>query len=842
MGGKKLYHAFDLAHGYHNLEIHPDDQAKTAIILPEDLGLPSRQFEFTRLSFGLSAAPGAFQCVTDRLITPAKEPKPENDLGDAVSVYLDDVCIAGDNFEVMLQRLEAFFNRVRASGFLLKAKKCELFQKEISYLGHKLSEHGIKADDKINKILHWARPNDQKELRSWLGLVNYYTKYVPHLATEASPLYELLRSKISFEWTEQCEQSFKRIKQLLTTPPVLGTPDVTKGPFTLTSDASLTGLGAVLSQEQNGKDVTIAYWSKILNTAQRNYCATHRELLALVESVKAFNHYLAGAPFLVKSDHAALQWLKSFKNPTGMLARWLEKLAPYQFQVVYVKGTSIGHADALSRRPQRPCEKDCIKCTKIENLKTLPVSVENVMVNWGNIVADGLTPEQLRKDQILDDDIMPIMVAVQEGKRPDFQDIVGFSNKTRTLWHQFKSLVIRDGLLFRKFVHITREPEKDQYQLVLPSKHVKNTVKHYHEQLGEVNHFGIHKTVAHMQRFFWWPGMQNDIQWCLYNCLVCNRFKGVKHRVKPPMKIFQDGVLHGRWHVDIAGPFKASEEGYTYILVAVEAFSGWPVVVPLRGERSTEVAKALVTHVFSVFGSPISMMTDQGKNMLSETMREVANLYQIKKYKISVKHPQANGKVERWIKTLKLQLALLIGNNPLTWPDYLPFIAQAYRSLPNEVTKCSPYEIMFGAPMRTPLHMERGTPPCEDDWSHYKTAYPLFVREALTKIHDIVRESKMQAAKRMKQLYDKTAMLSPFKVGDKVYYYKKNTQRGVMRKLTSPWLGPFTVTDIINDCNAQIQDDAPPYTKMIVHIDKLAAYTPQDSECDLVTAAWLTFI
>ncbi|KAJ1518942.1 hypothetical protein ONE63_011451 [Megalurothrips usitatus] len=265
-------------------------------------------------------------------------------------------------------------------------------------------------------------------------------------------------------------------------------------------------------------------------------------------------------------------------------------------------------------KPKEPQSNLCAPCNLavVENLKTLPVSVENVMVNWGNIVADGLTPEQLRKDQILDDDIMPIMVAVQEGKRPDFQDI--------------------------------------------------------------------------------------------------------------------DGVLHGRWHVDIAGPFKASEEGYTYILVAVEAFSGWPVVVPLRGERSTEVAKALVTHVFSVFGSPISMMTDQGKNMLSETMREVANLYQIKKYKISVKHPQANGKVKTWIKTLKLQLALLIDDNPLTWPDYLPFIAEAYRSLPNEVTKCSPYEIMFGAPMRTPLHMERGAPPCQDDWSHHKTAYPMFRR------------------------------------------------------------------------------------------------------------------
>lgn len=367
---------FDLAHGYHNLEVHPEDQHKTAVILPEDLGLPNRHFEFTRLSFGLSAAPGAFQYVADRLVAPAQNPNPQNDLGDTVSAYIDDVSIGGDDFESMMQKLEAFFNRIRASGFLIKAKKCEIFQKEISYLGHVLSEDGIKTDDnKINKILHWAQPQDQKEVRSWLGLVNYYIKYVPNMATVAAPLYNLLKNKVVFKWTPECETAFQKIKQALTSPPILGTPDITKGPFTLTCDASLTGLGAVLTQEQDGKDITLAYWSKALNTAQRNYCATHRELLALVESVKAFNHYLAGAPFIVKSDHAALQWLRSFRNPTGMLARWLEKLAPHKFQVVHVKGTSIGHADALSRRPNRPCNKDCKKCVRIEEK-------ENAAVNY----------------------------------------------------------------------------------------------------------------------------------------------------------------------------------------------------------------------------------------------------------------------------------------------------------------------------------------------------------------------------------------------------------------------------------------------------------------------------
>ncbi|KAK3916945.1 Retrovirus-related Pol polyprotein from transposon 17.6 [Frankliniella fusca] len=173
------------AHGYHNLEIHPDDQPKTAIILPEGLGLAHRQFEFTRLSFGLAAAPGAFQYITDRVITPAKVKTPENDLGETVSVYLDDICIGGDNFTQMLQKLEALFNRIRAAGFLLKAKKCELFQPEVSYLGHKLSEKGIKTDqNKIDKILSWPAPTNVKEERKQIRLTNNtitvnWTKVVP---------------------------------------------------------------------------------------------------------------------------------------------------------------------------------------------------------------------------------------------------------------------------------------------------------------------------------------------------------------------------------------------------------------------------------------------------------------------------------------------------------------------------------------------------------------------------------------------------------------------------------------------------------------------------------------
>lgn len=233
------------------------------------------------------------------------------------------------------------------------------------------------------------------------------------------------------------------------------------------------------------------------------------------------------------------------------------------------------------------------------------------------------------------------------------------------------------------------------------------------------------------------------------------------------MKLFQEGILHGRWHVDICGPINPkSMEGYRYILVEVEAFSGWPVVVPLKTQTAQEVAQALITHVFSVYGSPISVLTDQGKAFESDLFKEIMELYNIKKFRTSSFHPAANGKAERWIKTLKQHLMMLVEADRAEWPKYLPFNTQAYRSLPHSAHQFSPYEVMFGRKMRTPLDLARGTPPSSNQMDK---KYPFWVKEVMDNIHSIVADMNKKAANRMKSYYDTNAMLSPFKEGDRVY-------------------------------------------------------------------------
>ncbi|KAK3929552.1 Retrovirus-related Pol polyprotein from transposon 412 [Frankliniella fusca] len=377
---------------------------------------------------------------------------------------------------------------------------------------------------------------------------------------------------------------------------------------------------------------------------------------------------------------------------------------------------------------------------------------DTVDVNWTRVIPDGLSPKDIRKAQLLDADIMPIMVAVQDQKKPEFQEIAQNGHKTRSLWYQFNSLVIEGGILYRKFEHPSGIKEKEELQLILPAKLVKPTVKAYHEQLGVGNHFGVSKTLAYIKRFFWWPGMFEDTYEVISQCGICAKFKGPTHQTKVPLKLFQEGVLHGRWHVDICGPINPkSKEGFEYILVAVEAFSGWPVVVPLYKQTADEVAQALITHF-------------------------------------------------------------------------------------------SPYEVMFGAAMRSPLDLDRGSPPQNEEMHKM---YPFWVRKTMQDIHEAVAHMSKKAAKRMKAYYDRNATLSPFLEGDLVYLYYPRRVKGISAKLITRWEGPYRIVNLINDCNARIERVDNPSKKLIVHIDRLARCPAPDTAVnkqDDMRNAWLLFI
>ena len=251
---------------------------------------------------------------------------------------LDDVIVFGQNVAEVLQKLEAVFQKLRDANLKLKPKKCHIFQKVVHYLGHVVSERGFSTDpDKIETVRNWPTPKNADHIWSLLGLVSYYRRFIKGFAAVARPLHKLTEKNQVFEWDEACDQSFQQLKNILIEAPILAYPRA-DGQYILDTDASGYGLGGVLSQVKDGEERVIAYVSKTLNWAERNYCVTRRELMAVVKFVKHFKQHLYGQEVIVRTDHAALKWLLNFKNPEGQLARWIEVLSGYSLTIQHRAG------------------------------------------------------------------------------------------------------------------------------------------------------------------------------------------------------------------------------------------------------------------------------------------------------------------------------------------------------------------------------------------------------------------------------------------------------------------------------------------------------------------------
>ena len=284
-------------------------------------------------------------------------------------VYLDDVMVFGSTWEIALQNLREVFMRFRKAGLKLKPSKCFLLRQEVDYLGHVVSKDGIKADPKkVSAVKNWPAPRTVKQVRGFLGMANYYRRFINNFSEKVAPMTALLRKNTKFVWTNECQEAFDIIKEALCTTPILAYPTRTDK-FVLDTDASKLAIGAVLSQVQNGVERVIAYGSKTLNKAERAYCTTKRELLAVVHFVQQYRPYLTGRPFTIRTDHASLKWLKNYKDGDDLMARWNYKLDTFDYEIVHRPGKEHANADSLSRITRRCPREDCPECSLLKRAK-----------------------------------------------------------------------------------------------------------------------------------------------------------------------------------------------------------------------------------------------------------------------------------------------------------------------------------------------------------------------------------------------------------------------------------------------------------------------------------------
>ena len=332
--GAKIFSSLDLANGYWQIPVHADDRHKTAFITQKGL------YEWNVMPFGLCNAPATFQRIMHNVFSDL--------IGKFVLVYIDDIIIYSRSLEEHLQHVTIVFDLISDVNIRLNPTKCDFFSEQLTFLGHIVSVEGIKPDPKkIVAIQNISQPKNTKEVQSFLGLANFYRRFIQNFAEKAKPLHEITRQKIKFKWEKSEQEAFDALKEALKSAPLRHHPDL-NGPFILQTDASSIALGAILMQEENSKPYVINYNSRLTNKAESKYTASELECLAIIWGIKINRHYLALSTFTVITDHKALQWLHNNKDLNSRLLRWNLKLQDYNFIIKYKPGIS-NIADPLSR-------------------------------------------------------------------------------------------------------------------------------------------------------------------------------------------------------------------------------------------------------------------------------------------------------------------------------------------------------------------------------------------------------------------------------------------------------------------------------------------------------------
>ena len=773
LSGSKWFSCLDLSAGYWQVEVDPEDKQKTAFSTRRGL------FEYNVMPFGLCNAPATFERLMETVLSGLH--------WQICLIYLDDIIIFGKTFGDMINNLEMVLQRFEMAGLKLRPQKCQLFQKEVEFLGHIINESGVNTDPKkIECIAEWPIPRNVREVRSFLGLCGYYRRFIANYSHIAKPLTRLTEKDYKFNWTEECSEAFNSLKQMLITAPILAHPDFSK-PFILDTDASDQAIGAVLAQRFDNKERVVAYASRTLTKTERKYCVTRKELLALVFFVKYFRHYLYGSDFTVRTDHSSLRWLMNFKNPEGQVARWLEILSTYTFTVEHRPGRLHGNADSLSRKPDSQSHK------AVEDEDACIVGTTDRSCLQLRITETEDDDRDLIKLQREDEDLARVRTWVENKERPCSKDIAASSFMMKSLWNQFQRLEIQNGLLVRKLENF--ETDSVSYQAIVPRDTRRDILKYCHD-LKTAGHLGGKKTLSKIRQMFYWPGLQSDVRSYIAGCETCTKRKEPNPTKRAPMQIVRSGYPMERLAIDILGELPLTHNGNKYILVISDYFTKWTEALPMPNMEACTVAKILVENVLCRFGIPQKIHSDQGRQFESNLFQEMCKILGIEKTRTTPYHPESDGMVERFNRTLAAMLSAYVSDNHRDWDEQLPYVMMAYRSAEHETTGMSPNMLMFGREVSTPLDLMFEMPLMIKPIPNNQWVWEL--QDRIESAHATVRKNTQQSMHRQKQLHDSRMSYEKFNIGDQVFVYFPVKPIGTSSKLSSFWRGPYKITGILS--------------------------------------------
>ena len=803
-----LFSKLDLMSGFLQLAMHPDTKHKSTFVVR------GNSYQWNRLPFGLRNSPITFQKTMAEVL--------KGLLFKTCLIYLDDIIVWGDCLECHKKNLQEVFDRLEKANLTLKASKCEFAMEEITYVGHILSSAGVRPNpEKVSVVKNFPTPKNVKQLRQFLGLSQYYRRFQKNFAQISKTLYDLTRKDIKWDWTEEREKAFQTLKNNLITPPILAYPDPNR-PYIISTDASMNGLGYVLSQkDEHNLERVIAYSGRALRKAEKNYSITELEALSVVAAFKQFHPYIYGNFVTLRTDHKALQYIYKNKTSKGRLMRWVLELMNYDYEIEHKPGIQNGAADAISRLPEYP------KST--ENQPEIPGDPHIMSVSTPNFENEVSSSERkLQKFDWLqvsifddnDDDNVDInMLDNSDEYCFDIKriDIIAEQKSCDEIgpWYQFiktgnvppdveyskaklstaDQYAIKDGILVHLFQPRTRNMHRYHpitTQIVVPKKLRAQLLSEFHDSLMG-SHQSFDRVYQAIRQRFYWPRMYEDIHEYYKTCRNCQR-ASTHHPKRPPLNPLPVTGLFERLQMDYLGPFRKSKCGKRWILLVVDSFSGWCEAFALPNADAVTTAKVLYSEIFTRYGAPRHLLSDRGANFLSSLVQALCDIFSVHRVKTSSYHPASNSKCEKFNAFINKSLRTMVDDSQENWPELIPGIMMAYRSTPARGTNFSPYFLCFAKEMTTPIETQIN-PDLTEVAPNYRDTLKSFI-DNVRVARQIAHENILRNQQHMKQYYDRKATPPKYKLGDMVWLHDPTTPVGFSRKLKPRWRGPYRISEI----------------------------------------------